>query len=156
METIGFVIVNDPPPPPPRPIEGSVGSRIRLIFGDTGSDWLLLLNEDDGDTEWQTHDFSSIPYKVENQINNCVNKGHYVQEVDFGPMGGWYMYCIQWDNTGGHAWWGWIEAALEIRKYQPIRIKYRSHLVPTVMAAKHMLCYIRWMLCSQVTWMINC
>jgi len=119
MDMIGFVIVNDPPPPPPppRPIEGSVGSRIRLIFGDTGSEWLLLLNEDDGNTEWQTHDFSSIPYKVENQINNCVNKGRYVQEVDFGPTEAWYMYGIRRDNSGGHAWWGRTEAALEIRKY---------------------------------------
>jgi len=96
MDMIGFVIVNDPPlpPPPPRPIEGSVGSHIRLIFGDTSSEWLLLLNKDDGNTEWQTRDFSSIPYKVENQINNCVNKGRYVQEVDFGPTEAWYMYGI--------------------------------------------------------------
>jgi len=75
-----------------------------------------LLNEDNGNSEWQTKDWTSIPHKVENQINNFVNKGRYVQEVDFdATTGAWYMYGIRWDNTGGHSWWGWTKAATDIK-----------------------------------------
>jgi len=129
MDMVGFVIVNDPPPPPPppRPIEGSVGSRIRLILGKTGSEWLLLLNEDDGDLKWQTQDWSSIPHKVANQINNCVNKGRYVKEVDFdATTGAWYMYGIKRDNTGGHSWWGNTEADTDIKTYSAGSVRLRA------------------------------
>jgi len=80
-------------------------------MGDTGSDWLLLLNEDDGQMEWQTRDWTTIPNHVAKQMNNCVKKGRYVKEVDFGPVGGWYIHGIKRDNTGGHAWWGETAAA---------------------------------------------
>ncbi len=108
-----------PPPPPPPPIAGSVGSRIRLILGATGSDWCVLLNEDDGNSEWQTQDWSpDIPDKVATQINNCVDKGRYVQGVDFdATTGAWYMYGIKRDHTGGHSWWGNTEAASSIKTF---------------------------------------
>jgi len=115
MVIIGVVEVANDPPLPPQPITGSVGSRVWLIMGATGNNWLLLLNEDDGNTKWQTPDWSSIPHKVATQINNCTNKSHYVKEIDFGPMGGWYIYGIRRDNTGGHAWWGETEAASSIK-----------------------------------------
>ena len=45
---------------PPRPIFGSVGSRIRLVLGATGHDYVVLLHHDHGqdDGAWQTVDVS--------------------------------------------------------------------------------------------------
>ena len=34
----------------PHPIEGSVGGRIRVVFGDNRNKWLLLINHDNGDS----------------------------------------------------------------------------------------------------------
>lgn len=90
---------------PPRRIEGSVGSRIRVILGATGNEWLFLTDNDDGDSEWQSHHWKNIPNKVENQLNNCSNKGRYVKNIDFGPTGSWYINGIKRDGTGGHSWW---------------------------------------------------
>ena len=45
----------------PRAVAGPEGSRISLQLGKSGDEYLLLLNEDDGDDEWQTRSSSSIP-----------------------------------------------------------------------------------------------
>ena len=39
---------------PPRSIVGSPGRRIKVILGETGSDYLIYCDHDDGDREWQT------------------------------------------------------------------------------------------------------
>jgi len=101
---------------PPRPITGTVGSRVRLIFGDDGDEWLLLLDEDDGDTEWQSHYWSSIPNAVAKQLNNCSSKGRYVTEIDFGSTGTWYMHGTKRDGTCGHHWWGGTGASADIKE----------------------------------------
>eukprot|EP00548_Thalassiothrix_antarctica_P007690 CAMPEP_0194150702 /NCGR_PEP_ID=MMETSP0152-20130528/44766_1 /TAXON_ID=1049557 /ORGANISM="Thalassiothrix antarctica, Strain L6-D1" /LENGTH=82 /DNA_ID=CAMNT_0038853887 /DNA_START=17 /DNA_END=262 /DNA_ORIENTATION=+ len=75
----------------PRPINGSIGSRIRVILGDTGDEWLLLLENDDGDAKWQTKDWNNIPCGVAKQINNCTAKDRDIKHVDFGPTGAWYI-----------------------------------------------------------------
>jgi Zinc finger, C3HC4 type (RING finger) len=94
----------------PRPIQGTPGSRIRVILGTTGKDYLLLLNEDDGNTEWQKIDWkgcgSGFPNGVTKQINNCVNKSRYIKEVDFNAsIGTWFVRGIRRDGTGDHSWW---------------------------------------------------
>ena len=88
----------------PRPIKGTIGSRIRLIFGNTGKNWLLVLDNDNGDSIWQTHNWKGIYTKVANQMNNCSNKGRNVKEVDFGPSGSWFINGIKADGTGEHSW----------------------------------------------------
>ena len=90
---------------PPRSIEGNIGSRIRVIFGATSDNWLLLLNNDDGNRIWQDQYWSNIPDKLNKQINNCIAKGRYIEEVDFGPNGEWYVHGIKRDGSGGHSWW---------------------------------------------------
>ena len=45
----------------PRPVAGPEGGRISLQMGKSGDEYLLLLNEDDGEDEWQTRSSSSIP-----------------------------------------------------------------------------------------------
>jgi len=97
---------------PPRPINGSVGSRIRVILGDSGDDWLLLTNHDDGNRMWQTKDWSGgIPAKVKKQINNCTNKDRRLRGVNFNTNGCWYINGVKEDGTGGHAWWGGTSAS---------------------------------------------
>jgi hypothetical protein len=105
---------------PPRVISGSIGGRIRLILGDSGSEWLLLLNEDDGNREYQTPLWSSIPNDVAKQINNCTSKGRYIREIDFGgpdskPL--WYMNGIKRDQTGDHSWWSANASELDIENF---------------------------------------
>jgi hypothetical protein len=91
----------------PRPIKGTIGSRVRVILGDTCDEWLLILNKDNGDTTWQTHHWSSkIPNEVATQLNNCTSKGRIVKQVDFGPTGAWYINGQKPDGSGAHSWWG--------------------------------------------------
>lgn len=90
---------------PPRAIAGNVGNRIRVIFGETGSEWLLLLDEDDGDMQWQSHYWKGIPRKLATQLNNCTRKGRYVRDVDFGNNGNWFVTGIKRDGSGCHSWW---------------------------------------------------
>lgn len=98
-------------PAAPRPIKGTVGSRVRVVLGATGSDWVVLLDEDDGSREWQTHLWPAnggIPNGLANQLNNCTNKGRYVKEVDWGSRtydSSWYVRGLKRDGSGSHAWW---------------------------------------------------
>ena len=73
----------------PRKINGSIGSRIRVIFGETGKDWLLILDKDDGDRQWQESCWKGPGNDLEKQVNNCAKKGRTITSVDF------------YDNTNG-------------------------------------------------------
>ena len=35
----------------PKPIEGSAGSKIKIVIADTGDDYICILNEDKGEQE---------------------------------------------------------------------------------------------------------
>lgn len=72
-----------------------------------GSQFLLLLNEDDGDNEWQKQYLGNgIPYSISKQLSNCRKKGRHAKEVDFGPTGAWYINGIKRDGSGSYSWWG--------------------------------------------------
>ena len=97
----------------PRSITGSDGTRVKLLLGATGEDYILLLDEDDGKREWQSSDWSgNLPSKLCKQINNCYAKYRHVTEMAFGPTGQWYVSGSKRsaDRTlyGGHHWWGGI------------------------------------------------
>jgi len=100
-----------------RSIEGTVGSRIRVILGDTGNEWLLILNKDNGTRTWQEIDWKSIPNAVAKQINNCTNKGRDIKMVDFGRTGSWYVNGEKPDDTAGHSWWGNTDAGDTIKEF---------------------------------------
>eukprot|EP00956_Cyclotella_meneghiniana_P017252 scaffold27887_cov64-Cyclotella_meneghiniana.AAC.11 len=100
----------------PRSIEGNIGSRIRLIFGDTGNEWLLITDNDNGDRKWQTHNWKNIPVAVAKQLNNCTVKGREVKNIDFGSGGAWYIAAEKPDGSGGHHWWGGTTASDDIKK----------------------------------------
>ena len=91
--------------PVPRPITGSIGSRVRVILGKDGEKWLLLLNHDNGDLEWQVKDWENIPQPLSRQINNCTVKGRDVKAVDFGPTGALFVRCQKSDGSGNYSWW---------------------------------------------------
>ena len=54
----------------PRAIHTNHGSRIHCVLGYDDS-YLLLLNYDDGDKQWQEHYYSGIPAGLERQLQNC-------------------------------------------------------------------------------------
>lgn len=98
----------------PRAITGSAGSRIKVVLGETGSDYLLLLNEDDGSSEWQntswTTEAGGLPNGLANQLNNMIRKGRYATNVAFGPCGEWFISGQKRDGSGAHTWWGGIDS----------------------------------------------
>ena len=101
----------------PERIQGTTGERIRVILGDNGNEWLLLLNKDNGERKWQTQNWSStIPFAVAKQINNCIKKDRKVTRVDFNGNGAWYIEAEKYDGTGGHSWWGGTNASNEIKQ----------------------------------------
>ena len=104
----------------PDRITGSAGSRVRLIFGDNGNEWLLLLNHDNGDTKWQVKDWKGIPGAVAKQINNCTAKGRDVKEVDFGPDGAWFVNGKKPDGSMSHSWWGGTVALDDIKSHHKV------------------------------------
>lgn len=97
----------------PREITGSIGGRIRVIFGDNGNEWLLLQNHDNGDTKWQIKDWKGIPANLAKQINNCTAKGRDIKNVDFGPDMAWFVNGEKSDGSGSHSWWGGTSADIK-------------------------------------------
>lgn len=89
----------------PSPISGSIGSRVRVVLGSSGDEWLVLFQEQEGDRKWQTPEWAGIPHSVAKQINNCTEKDRHVPVIDFGPTGAWYINGVKRDGTGGHSWW---------------------------------------------------
>lgn len=92
----------------PRPIEGTPGTRARVLLGDTGLDFVLVANSDDGTNEWQAvvvSDSGSVD-RLARQIQNCENKGRYVTEIDLhAATGAWYVAGKRRDGSGPHSWW---------------------------------------------------
>jgi hypothetical protein len=75
---------------------------------------LLLLNEDDGNEEYQTYVFSMMPRALKKRVHQCN-----IQEIDFGghssdPM--WYIKGIKRDQTFESAWWS-ANADDQIKEY---------------------------------------
>jgi hypothetical protein len=112
----------------PRPIKGTIGSRVRVIFGDTCEEWLLILNKDNGDTTWQTCNWSNIPHEVATQLQNCTNKGRIVKQVDFGPTGAWYINGQKPDGSGAYSWFGNTNGTHTIKewsdKIEPLQVSF--------------------------------
>jgi len=78
----------------PRPIEGSAGSRIKLVLGEKGSDYILIVNEDRGDREVQSilGEFEGgISSKLSKQIKDCNANDFFVKDVASGHDGEWYL-----------------------------------------------------------------
>ena len=129
----------------PRPIIGSIGSRIRVVLGSSGDEWLLLLDHDDGDKKWQVKDWRSIPAALAKQLNNCTAKGRDCKIVDFDSgTGAWFVNGVKPDGTGkgnrhmarrqqrcflnnllctkgSHNWWGNTGASGQLKELRDAR-----------------------------------
>ena len=75
--------------PRPPPVTGSAGSRIKVILGATGDDYLYFFDETHGGTaDWQSSGWTtstgSLPDGLASQLNACSNKGRYITDV-------WYV-----------------------------------------------------------------
>jgi hypothetical protein len=106
-------------------LKGSAGSRIRLILGETGSDYLLIMNEDDG--KEKIH-WKGMPSAICKQISNCISKGRYVKELDCcSTTGAWYIRGIKPDGTGEYSWWGSTSASSSIEEFTlDIKVSFGS------------------------------
>ena len=98
----------------PREIRGTPGSRIRVLLGQGGEDYLYFLDEDTGDREFQTVNWTAteggLPSGLASQLNNLPAKGRHMTQVSFGPEGEWYVHGVKRDGSGGFAWWGGTSA----------------------------------------------
>lgn len=116
----------------PSPIKGTIGSRIRVILGSSGKQWLLVLNKDDGTSAWQHTDWNAIPTKVANQLTNCKNKGRLIKQVDFGPTGAWFISGEKSDGSGAHSWWGNSSGSAEMKELAgtslPLQVSFGSDI----------------------------
>lgn len=99
----------------PRPILGSPGSRIRLIFGEHVSTYLLTLDEDDGDSKWQTSSSASISSELRQRLQKCIESGRRVKEFALGPTGAWYFQDTQRIGSSSTFWLGATENAEAIK-----------------------------------------
>jgi len=96
----------------PRSIAGNDGSRIKVILGPTGDDFVLTLDEDNGETEWQSYDWDGDSYFSKSlciQINNIRNKSRHVVQMALGLQDEWYVFGEKRNGNGGHGWWGGVD-----------------------------------------------
>ena len=80
-------------------IEGSIGSRIRVVFGKDRNQWCLILNHDNGTKHWQQRSWSNLPPDMVLALQDCHNQG--CDEILRVDMGGpkndnvWYLLGTQ-------------------------------------------------------------
>ncbi|KAL7550482.1 hypothetical protein ACHAWF_013705 [Thalassiosira exigua] len=103
----------------PRRINGSAGSRIRVLLGASGSDYLYYLDEDNGDHEWQTRDWTvedgGPPSELCRQMNAMIKKDRHITDAAFGLSGEWYVAGEKRDGSGHHWWCGGTDASAAIK-----------------------------------------
>jgi hypothetical protein len=98
----------------PRKIAGSAGSRVKLLLGETGDDYVLLLDQDDGNSEWQDMTWENaeggIPNGLLRQLNNIAAKDRYATHMACNLQGCWFVVGEKRDGTGSYSWWGGVDA----------------------------------------------
>ena len=92
-----------------RPIQQSAGSCIKVLLGESGSDFLYAFDEDDGDAKWQTLHWNiesgGIPDGLLKQLNSMTRKGRHMTSIACGPNGDWFVSGERRDGSGAHSWW---------------------------------------------------
>lgn len=94
-------LVGTPLGPPPRRIKKSEGQRLRLLFGDSPTSYLLLMDEDDGSAHWQTVLHANLPRGLEDQIVRITERSGSISDVAFSPDGRWYVQARFPDDANG-------------------------------------------------------
>ena len=105
----------------PSPVTGSAGSRIKVILGDNGTDYVYFVDETDGSRDWQSRGWTTgpggLPGPLAKQLNACSAKGRYITEVAHGPDGEWFVNGRMRDGSGGYSWWGGTHATDQIKEW---------------------------------------
>jgi hypothetical protein len=77
----------------PRAIKTSPGERLILQLGKQGSDYLLVMNHNDGDSQTQEYESSGeIPEELLSQMGNIYKKGRDITQVSFETLEPSYYY----------------------------------------------------------------
>lgn len=127
---------------PPRSIVGSPGSRIKVILGETGSDYIIYCDHDDGDREWQTVNWPTRsggpPNGLCKQINNIANKGRHITDLSYDTSGQWYVRGCKRDGTGEHSWWGGVSdyVSNEIKNTNDLKVVF-GHSAGIILSGKN-------------------
>lgn len=82
------------------------GAKIRLILGEDGNSYLLIMNEDDGKRRWQSTFWSNIPLELSKQIKKIQANKRRITDVSFAPGDRWYICGKRWDGSGEYHRWG--------------------------------------------------
>lgn len=79
----------------PRRIKKTEGDRIRLVLGETSETFVLILDQDDGDTIWQTVRWGGrgIPAGLVTQLLHILQEGLYISQLAFASDDRWFIQC---------------------------------------------------------------
>ena len=81
-------------------------------MGKSVNDYLLLVDEDDGEVEWQTRSLGAgVPVDLTAQLNRLQAANQFVREAGLGPAGEWFVHGVSQDSTGEYSWWDRDSAA---------------------------------------------
>ena len=105
----------------PSPVTGSAGSRIKVILGDSGTDYIYFVDETDGSRDWQSSNWTTgpggLPFALAKQLNACGAKGRYITDAAHGPDGEWFVSGRHRDGSGAYSWWGSTDATDKIKEW---------------------------------------
>ena len=105
----------------PSPVTGSAGSRIKVILGDSGTEYVYFVDETDGSRDWQSSNWTTgpggLPLPLAKQLNACIAKGRYITQAVHGPDGEWFVSGRKRDGSGAHSWWGGTDATDKIKEW---------------------------------------
>jgi hypothetical protein len=90
---------------PPRAVSRSEGHLVKVQLGFHADSYLLILDHDDGNTQWQTQQWEDIPSEVSKQLDNCDAKGRNARIASFGLDEEWFVEGARPDGTGVYSWW---------------------------------------------------
>jgi len=101
----------------------SVGSRVRILLGETASDWIIFLNHEDTTRWWQTQHRSvknTLPTGLVETFHECARDGYKIEQIEWtvptnavnSREGEPYFFVIATKGSEGRAHW---ECAPEFR-----------------------------------------
>jgi len=74
-----------------------LGERIKVVLGGESS-FLIVLDEDDGHTTWQTLRWNNIPLGLEKILDYSQKKNLTIKNVNFAPDGRWFVQVHRDDD----------------------------------------------------------
>lgn len=85
----------------PQTLQNSAESRVRVVLGGRGSDFLLLLEEDDGHKQWQSQFWKNLPRGLEDHLR----KVDVVHQCSFAANNDWFLNGRETVTQQTKSWW---------------------------------------------------